>query len=101
MKMFNKISFLICAVMLSFSALAGDYSFTGRINLITNEKLVMSDGTVLKMPSYHPETTVTVMIEGKKNALVTLTGVGYVDKAAITIDSSGVVKKIVVLEMYQ
>ena len=101
MNMFNKISILICAVMLSFSALAGDYTFSGRINQITNQKVVMSDGTVLKMPSYRPESTVIIMIDGRKNALATLTGVGYVDRAAITIDSSNVVKKIVVLEMNQ
>ena len=101
MNMFNKISLLICAVMLSFSAMAGDYTFTGRIDQITNQKVMMSDGAVLKMPSYRPESTVTVMINGRKNALATLTGVGYVDKAAITIDSYNVVKKIVVLEMNQ
>ncbi len=101
MKMFNKILFLIGTAILSFSALAVDYTFTGRIDQITSKQLMMSDGTVLKMPRYRPEKTVTVMIEGKKNALATLTGVGYVDKAAITIDGSQVVKKIVVLEMYQ
>lgn len=101
MNMFNKILFLICAGMLSFSTLAADYTFSGRIDQITNKKVVMSDGTVLKMPIYRPESTVTIMIDGRKNALATLTGVGYVDKAAITIGSDNVVKKIVVLEMNQ
>ena len=101
MNMFSKISLLICAVMLSFSALAGDYTFTGKINVITNKTVIMSDGAVLKMPSYRPESSVTVMINNRKNSLGTLTGVGYVEKAAITLDSGNVVKKIVVLEMLQ
>ncbi len=101
MNLFSKISLLVCAAILSFSALASDYTFTGRIDQITNQKVIMSDGAELKMPYFDPVRNVTVMIDGRKNSLTTLTGVGYVDNAAITLDNSNVVKKIVVLEMNQ
>ena len=101
MNMLSKFLIMVGAVSLSFSALAGDYTFTGRIQQITNKKVVMSDGAELKMPAYRTESTVVVIINNRKNSLATLTGVGYVDKAAITVDSDNVVKKIVVLEMYQ
>jgi len=101
MNMFTKIVLLVGAVLLSFTALASDYTFVGRINQITNQQVVMSDGAVLKMPSFRPESTVVVMIDNRKYSLSIITGVGYVDKAAITLDSDNVVKKIVVLEMNQ
>ncbi len=103
MNMLSKTSILAATVLLFFSAsaLAGDYTFTGRIHQITDKKIVMSDGAELKMPAYRPGSTVSVIINNQENALATLTSVGYVDKAAITVDSDNVVKKIVVMEMYQ
>lgn len=97
----NKLLLLIGVALMSFTALADNYTFVGRISEITNTKVVMSDGAQLKMPSYRPESSVTVMIDGRRYSLSTLTGVGYVDRAAITLDSDNVVNKIVVLEMNQ
>jgi len=101
MNMYNKLLFLICAAALPLSALAGDYTFIGRIDQVTNKKVVMSDYTVYKMPSYRPESNVVIMYGTRKKTLFMLTRIGYVDKAAITVDSNNVVKKIVILELDQ
>jgi len=103
MNILNKAILLTCAMMLSLSALAGEYTFTGRIAQITDKKVVMSDDTEFKLPSYRPESSVVVTGDDYKtrSTLFMLTRVGYVEKAVITVDSYNVVKKIVILQMDQ